>query len=86
MSQSQNAFQFNRLTSEMGLANEIFAKTGRDLFVGLTTPQDRQAAARIAIVMNRLESEFGAAYQSVYGEPLPERARVNPVPIKSKGK
>jgi hypothetical protein len=85
MSQPQSAFQFNHLTSEMGLANGIFAKTGRDLFAGLTTPQDRKAAARIAIVMNRLESEFGAAYQSIYGEPLPQVRALEPT-TKRRGK
>jgi hypothetical protein len=73
---NQNAFQFNHLTSEIGLANALFAKTGRDLFKGLTTTADRKAAARIAIVMNRLEAEFGSAYQALYGEPLPVRARI----------
>lgn len=84
---SQAAFNFRQLQSEIGLAAALHAKTGRDLFAGLTNPKDRQAAARIAIVMNRLEAEFGGAYQSVYGEALPERHRIIPEPSKqSKGK
>ena len=76
MTQSQNAFAFNRLDDEIGLAVAIHAKTGRDLFAGVTDPKDRQAAARIAIVMNRLEAQFGEAYARIYGEPLPERTRI----------
>jgi hypothetical protein len=78
MSQSQNAFQFNHFDDEAGLARAIHAKTGRDLFAGVTDAKDRQAAARIAIVMNRLEGEFGDAYARIYGEPIPLRKRINP--------
>lgn len=83
---SQHALQFDRLDSEIGLATALHAKTGRDLFKGVTEPADRQAAARIAIVMNRLEGEFGATYESIYGEPLPEKRRLEqPIePKKSK--
>ena len=74
---SQYAMEFKRFDDEMDLAKAIFAKTGRDLFAGVTEPKDRQAAARIAIVMNRLQSEFGAAYKSVYGEELPPVQRIS---------
>ena len=81
---SQYAMQFEQLDGEIGLAQALRAKTGRDLFAGLTDKADRQAAARISIIMNRLESEFGAAYLKVYGEPLPERQRINPEQPKGK--
>jgi hypothetical protein len=84
MTQSQNAFPFNRLDSELGLARAIHAKTGRDLFAGVTDAKDRQAAARIAIVMNRLEGEFGDAYARIYGETLPERQRLATTTTKGK--
>lgn len=58
------------------LAAELRRRTGRDLFAGLVLRADRQAAARIAIVMNRLEAEFGADYERVYGEPIPQRRRL----------
>lgn len=84
----QRAFGFSQLDSEIGLAAAIHAKTGRDLFAGVTEPADRQAAARIAIVMNKLEAEFGETYQRIYGEPIPERRRLDPpVEVKTrKGK
>lgn len=78
------AFQFAHLDTEIGLADSLFAKTGRDLFKGVTEPADRKAAARIAIVMNDLEAEFGGAYEKIYGEPLPEKRRINPPKGKSK--
>lgn len=74
---SQYAIDFRRLDDETELAKAIFAKTGRDLFAGVTEPSDRQAAARIAIVMNGLQSEFGAAYKRVYGEELPPVQRIS---------
>lgn len=58
------------------LAAALRRKTGRDLFAGVEDRGARQAAARIAIVMNRLEAEFGADYERVYGEPLPKRQRL----------
>lgn len=73
----QAAFSFIKLDAEIDLATAIHAKTGRDLFAGVTGREDRQAAARIAIVINRLESEFGATYQRIYGEPIPERKRLD---------
>lgn len=79
MNQSQKTLGFIRLDGEIGLATALHARTGRDLFAGVTARADRQAAARIAIVMNKLESEFGADYQRIYGEPLPERRRIKPV-------
>lgn len=69
----QAQMSFIKLDAEIDLATAIHAKTGRDLFDGITDRADRQAAARIAILMNRLEAEFGQAYQRIYGEPLPER-------------
>lgn len=78
MSNSQRALNFNRLEDELGLARALLDKTGRDLFKGITNPADRQAAARIAIIVNRLETEFGATYQRIYGEALPERVRLTP--------
>lgn len=75
-SQPQNSFLFSQFDSELDLASALYAKTGRDLFAGVTEPADRQAAARIAIVMNKLEGEFGPLYARVYGEPLPERQRM----------
>jgi hypothetical protein len=74
--ESQKAFGFIELTGEGGLFQAIIARTGRDIFAGVTEPKDRQAAARIAIVINKLEAEFGAYYQRIYGEPLPERRRI----------
>lgn len=76
---SQADFSFIKLDAEIDLAQAIHAKTGRDLFAGVTGREDRQAAARIAIVINRLESEFGQAYERIYGEPLPERKRLEKV-------
>lgn len=74
--EGQAAFSFIKLDAEIDLARAIHAKTGRDLFAGVTDRKDRQAAARIAIVINRLEGEFGETYQRIYGEPLPERVRI----------
>lgn len=85
MSQTQRALNFNRLDDEIGLARAIHAKTGRDLFKGQTNPVDRQAAARIAIIVNKLEREFGAAYARIYGEALPERVRIT-APKTEKGR
>ena len=76
---SQYSIEFAQFDSELGLAEALLAKTGKDLFKGLTHPADRQAAARISIIMNRLEAEFGPAYLKVYGEQLPQRQRINPV-------
>jgi len=81
---TQERFTFSRLDSEIELARAIHEKTGRDLFAGVTDAKDRQAAARIAIVINRLESEFGATYQRIYGEPIPERVRINQQNTKGK--
>lgn len=85
MSSPQKRFDFNQLDAEIGLAKALRERTGRDLFEGRTTPADRQAAARIAIIMNRLEAEFGAAYQRIYGEPLPERQILTKQQGKSRG-
>jgi len=84
MTQPQKRFDFSNLDAELGLAKALRERTGRDLFEGRTTPADRQAAARIAIIMNRLEAEFGAAYQRIYGEPLPERRPVTTTNDKGK--
>lgn len=76
---SQADFSFIKLDAEIDLAQAIHAKTGRDLFAGVTGREDRQAAARIAIAINKLEGEFGQAYERIYGEPLPERKRLEKV-------
>lgn len=76
----QATLSFIKLDAEIDLARAIHARTGRDLFAGVTGKADRQAAARIAIVMNRLEDEFGATYQRIYGEPIPERQRIEQPP------
>lgn len=80
MSQSQNALPFKTFDQEYDLAQALLARTGRDLFAGITNPDDRKAAARIAIIMNRLQGEFGARYESIYGEPLPQVRRLDPPP------
>jgi hypothetical protein len=72
----QGSLSFIQLDAEIDLATALHAKTGRDLFAGVTGREDRQAAARIAIVMNRLEGEFGEAYQRIYGEAIPGRVRI----------
>lgn len=72
----QASLSFIQLEAEIDLAQAIHAKTGRDLFAGVTDRVDRQAAARIAIVINRLEAEFGEAYQRIYGEAIPARVRI----------
>jgi hypothetical protein len=81
---SQHALQFHQLDGEIALFKAIVAKTGRDIFAGVTEPKERQAAARIAILINKLDAEFAGDYQRIYGEPLPERRRISEP--KAKGK
>lgn len=80
---SQSAINFDRLDTEAGLGAALSATIGRDLFKGLTDPTERQAAARIVIIMRRLEADYGRAYEAIYGEPLPVRRRLT-LPIASK--
>jgi hypothetical protein len=75
---------FKKLDSEIALFKAIVARTGRDIFSGVTAAEDRKAAARIAIVINKLHAEFGADYQRIYGEPLPERRRFSETKHKEK--
>lgn len=86
MSNAQSFLSFSRLTSEIELAKALHARTGRDLFAGLTNREDRKAAARIQIIVNHLQSDFAAAFQDVYGEALPEVKRLEKAQPTRKGK
>lgn len=77
--QPQKPFAFNRLDDEIGLASALQASCGRDVFAGISSFDERKAIARIAIVMNHLEAEYGAAFARIYGEAIPVRVRINPL-------
>lgn len=77
MSQLTFALPARALDDEHRLAAAIAARTGRDLTAGLTDRAERAAALRIAIVMNKLQGEFGADYAAIYGEALPPVQRLN---------
>lgn len=77
---------FLALDSEIELAAALIARTGRDLFAGVTDPTERKARARICIVINKLDAEFMGGrtfcqvFESIYSEPLraanqPQRER-----------
>ena len=68
--------QFLALDAEMDLAKALIARTGRDLFAGVTDTAECKARARIQIVINKLDLElmgsrtFAQVFESIYGEPL----------------
>jgi hypothetical protein len=66
---SQARFRFE---PEMDLAAAITAHLGRDLFAGVTDPDERKVRARIALIVDKLEhvGGLGALFESIYGEPV----------------
>lgn len=73
------------LDDEQRLAAAIAARTGRDLSAGLIDRGERAAALRIAIVINKLQGEFGRDFEAIYGEALPPVQRLDE-PVESKSR
>lgn len=61
---------FRDIDNEATLIKRVAAVTTRDFYAGITSWNDRKAAIRIAIVVNKLKGQFAEDFERVYGEPL----------------
>ena len=71
-----NAQAFLALDGEFDIASAITARLGRDLFAGITDTAELKRRARIALIVDKLESvvvngrRLDQIFQTVYGEPV----------------